>query len=406
MKEFLTNDICKFEILNKVDLLENKVNILTSVFFKRNEYYKNFGIYVRGLQKVLAFVDDKNNNPDENRFIFVLFIDHNIANDETLMRMINNSRNTVPVKFHCEIYIKNNYHQDLFGTLIRFFPMFDFPNNETNITICIDIDLHDEDYVRLQCIMKHKIKGVTASADIVRLIYENKAPYIYAHLVSYNSEKYDHRIIMDFILNAENIKSKGIYGKRLTPFGFGVDEIFLNDFLLPEIKNYKCIIDYQISYFLYHSNSRIIDKNKIDQSTKILPMILGDLLTVDMNVSEMLNFIDKNTYGIRNRTDINNELSRRYTSVIEYLEESKKHWLEKNVQHFVHKYLKNIISACIVLEITYDTKLNDVKIYNAVHDNDYVNPAYVKEKIISEAEKEILSVKDISRMKPQYLIEI
>ena len=106
--EFLTNDICTFQILEKEKLLTHGVNILVSVFFKRDQYYKNFGIYVKGLQKVLHFVDKQN---DKNKFIFVLFIDQNIADDEKIMSSIKRCKNCVPVLFKCVKYMDEKYRK-------------------------------------------------------------------------------------------------------------------------------------------------------------------------------------------------------------------------------------------------------------------------------------------------------
>src|SRR4051794_18982131 len=113
--ELLNNDICVFQILDKQELIKNNMNILVSVFFKRDQYYKNFGIYVKGLQNILRFVDDKHYNNERNKFTYILFIDQNIADDEKIMNLIRNCKNCVPVLFKCAKYIKDNYHIDLFG---------------------------------------------------------------------------------------------------------------------------------------------------------------------------------------------------------------------------------------------------------------------------------------------------
>ena len=42
--------------------------------------------------------------------------------------------------FHCDNYIIDKYHRGTFGTIIRFFPMFDFKNNDSDIVIIIDSD--------------------------------------------------------------------------------------------------------------------------------------------------------------------------------------------------------------------------------------------------------------------------
>src|SRR5579872_2477897 len=164
--EFIKNDICTFTVLNRVHLLKPGVNIIVSVFFKREKYYKNFAIYTRGLERLLKFVDDKNyNDIDNDGFVYLLFIDNHVADDPELRTMIENCHNCVPVLFGCSEYMKDGYHLDLFGTLVRFFPMFDFDKNPCNIVICVDIDLHAEDYFRLQNLMKYKHKGVTSAGD-------------------------------------------------------------------------------------------------------------------------------------------------------------------------------------------------------------------------------------------------
>ena len=99
--------------------------------------------------------------------------------------------------------------------------------------------------------MRHR--GVTGAGDISRYLYMGLVPYIYAGLLCFNHAKIDKKVIIDFISNVDTIESKGHYGKRLTPFGYGIDEIFINEFFLPKIGKINIIIDYQPSYFLFHS---------------------------------------------------------------------------------------------------------------------------------------------------------
>ena len=162
--KFITNNICEFEILNNKYLIKKNINIIVSVFFKRDQYYKNFDIYIKGLKNVLKFADSKFTKDTE--FIYIIFIDQNIANDKLIMDIINKCNNCVPILFKCVNFMVNKYHEDLFGTLVRFFPLFNFPNNPCNIVICIDIDLKNEDYYRFKFYMKYKIKGINGNADI------------------------------------------------------------------------------------------------------------------------------------------------------------------------------------------------------------------------------------------------
>ena len=371
--KLLTNPICKFKILNnKHILLKNKkINVITSVFFKRDQYYKNFNIYVQGLKKNIKFIDSNTNNPESNVFYFLLFIDHNIENDKTIMDIINKSPRTIPVKFMCSEYMKNGYYIDLFGTLVRFFPMFDFENNPCNISICIDVDLHDEDYIRLKSLMKNKIEGFAAMGALSNVINEKKTrPYVYASLVKYNMEKADNNIIINYIKNADEIKSTGHYKKRLTTFGFGVDEIFLNEVFLEKIK-YKIIIDYQISYFFYYSLKELKSAEHLEQNNKLFKVILGKYYKKGATIDELFNIIDKNTHHIRYRTPFNNEISRNFTRLIKFIIDNNKKFMKHDIQMFIHKYLKNIISSSIVIETDVNCNVTNVEKYETVYDTDY-----------------------------------
>lgn len=374
MFEFLKNEICNFEVLGKTHLLKPGVNILVSVFFKRSQYYKNFGIYVKGLRKVLTFVDDKNfNDVDNDGYVYVLFIDKHIANDPEIRAMIDSCHSCVPVLFACSEYMQNDYHVDLFGTLLRFFPMCDFDKNPCNIVICIDIDLHDEDYVRLKNVMKYRHKGITGAGDISRYLYVNLVPYVYAGLISFNHKKFDHKTIMSFIKNVDKIESKGHYGKRLTPFGYGIDEIFINDFFLPKNKKINIIIDYQPSYFLFHSKKYLMEPSRIEKTSEIFSTILGPYDKPGLTAEEKLNLVDKITYQIRDKTNQNDEISRRFTKVIEYLYQHKKIWMETQIIQFIYMYLRHIISANIVINYDYEKGITGAKAYDTVYDSDSVN---------------------------------
>ena len=371
--KFLTNDICTFKVLDKQFLLKEGVDILVSVFFKRDQYYKNFDIYIKGLNKVLQFVNNECNTTKHNMFIYVLFIDQNIADDNEIMKLISKCKYCVPVLFKCVNYMKGQFHYDLFGSMVRFFPMFDFGANPCNIVICIDIDLHDEDYIRLKSAMHYKFKDVSAAGDITRVLYKSIDPYIYAGLLCFNRKKIKQSLIIDFIKDANDgkIESKGHYGKRLTNFGYGVDEIFLNDVMVKHMGSINIIIDYQISYLLFHSKSFIVQSIKSKDTSDILDTIIGPYLIPGQSVYQKMNFIDKNCYNIRKKTQINNEISKRFTKVIDYLVKAKKQWLEQNIQQFIYTYLKHIISATLVIHVNNKNDVTSVDTYDVVYDTDY-----------------------------------
>jgi len=364
MDDIFINDICKFNITHNKHLIKENMNVIVSSFFKRNEYYKNFNIYVKGLKKLLKYVETKKKD-----YTYLLFIDENINNDNNIMNMVKKCSNCVVIVFTCSKYMIDKYHIDLFGTLVRFFPMFNFKNNPCNIVICVDIDLHEQDYFRFNKLITEQYKGIVGNGSFIEFIKgSHDKPHLYAGSISYNIKKSDYNLITDFIINIKDITTPGRYNTRFTDFGYGVDEIFLNDILLPKIGSVGVIIEYYISYFLFHSYDRILSQPK--KSEKILSAILGRYNTEINNtndIKEKLNFIDANTYKIRKRTDINNTLSKRFSKVIKYLYNNKIKWMNWNIIKFIHKYLSNVISATAVMYYDYNkNKITTVKLYDKV----------------------------------------
>ena len=332
MTEILVNKICKLEILSRSNLLFNddnspkNPNILSGVFFKNKDYYKNFGIYVSGLARTLKFIHEYNQEvesqskiPEKDqthhleRFVFLLFIDQNIRDDKKIMNIISSNKYTVPVLFNCPVYMKKHddgreYHIDLFGTLIRFFPMFDFPYNpSTNSTvITIDIELNREDRRKVEAMMRNRPNGTTASGEIHNLIYKGEIPYVYSGTLCFNREKLGSELITKFIESAHSIVGTGHYGKRLTTFGYGIDEMFLNSHLIPAVKTYSIIIEYQISYFLYYSQPYMMKQKRQDVTHRMLRMILYDMYSPNLTIDSMFEIIRKSQFI----SDIKNMIKR------------------------------------------------------------------------------------------------
>jgi hypothetical protein len=382
------NDICKLTVINKTKYINRKINVLSAVFFKSRNYYKNYSIYVSGLKKLMFLVDNSISN-----FKLILFIDINVRNDNELMNMIKRSKKTIPILFRCSEYMNDDYHIDLFPTLVRFFPFFDFQNNFTKTVIMVDIDLKHDDRNKLRSLLKINNDNIICAGDIAKFIYEEKIPYLYAGMVS-SRKKFNKNIITDFIKNAHNINSKGYYEKRLTTFGYGIDEIFLNDYLVKN-QEFSIMIDYQISYFIYHSRKYLLDPKHKNKSYNTIKLIIDGLKNISINeftqnnrfdfkdqltsstkiipddnstIEELLDFIDQNTYSIRKRTDINDILSTRFYEAIKYSLDENKRFLQKNVMDFISTYLLNIISCKLIVSIK-NNKITSINKYEIVYDS-------------------------------------
>ena len=374
------NKICKFEVKRNDHIIKNKkVNVVTSVFFKRGEYYKNFGIYVKGLSKLVRFIDDYNYHNRNDRFAFLLFIDHNVLDDSKIMGILNRSKNTIPVLFKCSEYMKGDYHLDLFGTLVRFFPMFDFPNNPCKMSIVVDIDLHREDYIKLETCMKNKPKGFTGAGTLNDVVYDSKPPYIIANTMSYNQDHFDHNLITHFIEHADEVDSLGTYGKRFTTFGFGIDEIFINEIFCPKIKKFNFVMEYQHSYFFFHSRENLLKPENRDITKRTLEMILKPILDSmdkeersNQTAEMLLDILDEKCYMVREKTQDNDNISINLSEAVKVLKKENKTWLEKPVIEFINKHLLNLISSILIISYDYDkNEITKVEPQNPVYDSTY-----------------------------------
>ena len=355
--KYLENEICNFKIIGNTKITLEKHNILSSSLFRMKKHYKNFSLYINGLNRWIKFL-----NSFSHDYILRLFIDKNIYNNKKIMDVINSSDKIEPVLFTCSSYINGGYHFDLFGTLIRFFPYFDFNNNDSKNVIVVDIDLYNEDYRRCKYLIDNNMNVITGIGTSRRFFYENKTPYIYAGVLS-NSIKFDKNIIINFIKNAPNIIDTGFYNKRLTTFGYGIDEIFVNKYLLNNVNKKGIIIEYDIHYFIHHSKERIMRSKNTDI---IFKYILGKYYENTMTKEDMFDFIGKNVYKIVNYNYVNNYLSKRFYTVIKYLHKNKNKWLERNIINIINTHLNNIISGVIVFIVS-DVELIDVITYGSVY---------------------------------------
>ena len=73
-----------------------------------------------------------------------MFIDNSIYEDSDIMKYLNKFNNITLILYKCNNFIiNNNYHVGLFDTLVRFFPLFNFKNNDYNIVYITDTDIKE-----------------------------------------------------------------------------------------------------------------------------------------------------------------------------------------------------------------------------------------------------------------------
>lgn len=278
---YLENSICNFKFIEKSKFHSDGINIISISFFKMKSGYKNFNAYINGLKYWISFIESFDNN-----FIIRLFIDQSIFNDSNIMNIIKSSKKVEPILFLCADYVIEKFHVGLFASFIRFFPIFNFKNNDAKCILVADIDLvlnkSHQDYVYFYkyCIQNcKKIKDFTFKSFLPRYLMENKFPFIRAGLFFVPEIKYDQKVLYEFLFNIkkykvlnqkDNIKYYENFNQN-TDFEYGIDETFLNKlFFVKEIKKFNVISEFNFNYLFFILNIFQKERKTILKKDKII----------------------------------------------------------------------------------------------------------------------------------------
>lgn len=353
--EFFVNDICNFNCLNKQFEYSNDDIIISTCLFKMNEHYKNFYIYINGLKRWQEYLNKLNNN----KIKYLIFIDQNIKDDDKIMYIINKSK-MIPILFDCPNYKNNNFHYDLFGSLVRFFPIFD-PKNKNKV-IVVDIDLHQEDYKKIDFFIEHinllDGLGGFANYDGINL------PYIFAGMFMC-SEKFDTSMLFDFIKNPPDMADTGFYKKRKTTFGFGIDEIFINKYMIPATKTFFSCIDYKPTNFMFYAKKNMFTKTPRKSKT-CLKYILGKYYVDGMKLDDMYNAFDKELYNTTSYSEKAIYMGKRYYNVIKYLVKNNKQLINKNLEKISYDNLLDVFSCILYIKFDKNKKESLIHTFKSI----------------------------------------
>jgi hypothetical protein len=289
VKKYLQNPICNLTPLFEIDY-RRKQNIISCCFFKLREgSYKEFSKYTNGVRKLSLYV-----SKNFKDFRVRLFIERSIYEDEEIMKLLN-SLDIDMVLYDCPDFkrgLKN--HKGLFGTFLRFFPLFDFQNNDSKYVLIADIDW---DIAAIDSLLFNSIiynmtrnrKEFSYSYIFAKGVFYDKRNnyksfinnFFYTYTLANNImglKKMNSLVLTKFLQDAEKSNKKFTFYEHnrskeiesYTNFVYGVDEYFtsviLRDYLLKEKKEYFQNIHYTISGMLYYQ----IKNKKEDKEYKNL----------------------------------------------------------------------------------------------------------------------------------------
>ena len=304
----MDNSICSFEDIFK-KLPKKKINIVSVCLFKIDNGYHDFSRYLNGAKRLKEFTKMID-------YTLLIFIDDSIyTNKEIYDKLLENTfdDNTIYIKYNCPKFKKDeNFHKGLFGTLVRFFPLFDFPNNPFKKVIISDIDFDKSSFNRMftYFITMKKLKldslcKVYSSLEYSpqffksnKRLYRNKDDIaIMACSMFFNKKKLDYNIIVNYlnkIMDTSSELYKDMRKKTLIHeiddvFAYGVDEYFLSNILYYIFKKYDINICYYKSFDLLHFlnvlHKQYINKTlkNVEEYKKLLQTVLHQPKNNDIN---------------------------------------------------------------------------------------------------------------------------
>jgi hypothetical protein len=239
----MENDVCKLTVIqNPNRRYANTVNI---VFFRAIPLTKNFQKYVDGLRGWKEYIK---NYPDSQ---LQLFVDRSIAEDVVIQSLLKELNSRV-IMFECPDYLRNDgFHLGLFGTMLRFYPLFDINTHPMSIAHVCELEPDTHIVAEMPIVDKiSKIKGLSLvyeSTDLFRVESRKREmmgkfpfPWISAGKFT-GMQKVPFKLWSNYVRDIKSGKQHSLSRTgNIRPgaaehgaFSFGIDESFLNYAYLP-----------------------------------------------------------------------------------------------------------------------------------------------------------------------------
>jgi hypothetical protein len=328
MTKYLENPICEFTPLFNIDYTKKK-NIISCSFFKMaGGGYKNFTEYSNGILHLSNFI-----KKEMKDFKLRLFIDMSIYNDKKIMDTLKNNSIEI-VLYKCPSYVVDkNKHKGIFGMFARFFPIFDFKNNDAKLVFISDIDFNSYKEVSnffyktngniINYLIKTKIiyKLHTFIYNNYSLMYISnwlfinknnyKNNYIHPYVrggSTYYYKKINYKILLNFfnLVNSSN-KIYSAYSKleknkknliKNDKYLYGSDEYFLNRIYIKYLKknnlSFGCKIKFDIltNLWVYIIHYKSVFPSKMIKIYKIFFEYIFDNYKF-ISMKKSIDYIDK-----------------------------------------------------------------------------------------------------------------
>lgn len=237
--------ICSWKINKNPDPPKGKYNIVSCVFFRKYESYKDISMYVNGLTYIIK-------NFNKILPTFRLRIYHDFSSLEIIKNILKEANiieelielYEYDIPFFKEEKDKT-YHMGTIGSFIRYLPLFDIDDHKVDKCLIHDIDNDFKDYT----------KNVIKFCDDNKITFSYRSRFCYNHLritcanddtlsqfplissFVYQTISTPYNILGDFIenlyINNDIVLMQLIKDcKLINMYEYGIDEIFMNSIYL------------------------------------------------------------------------------------------------------------------------------------------------------------------------------
>lgn len=360
----MENTICNFRtIQNPNRRYANTVNL---VFFRAIPLTKNFQKYVDGLKQWKEYMKDY---PDSQLQVFV---DQAIAEDGPIMKILG-ELNARVILFECPEFLrKDGYHKGLFGTMVRFFPMFDVNTHALRVAHIQELEpdirfVETFKYLNKVSVMTDLDMIYTSGLFFQRKLYNGQPefqcgyfPWIIAGRFM-TFKRIPFRLLTDYLKEViQNKKFFNLYTdshpankSQHGNFSFGVDEQFLNLVYMHWLIKHNCKIgiysEYSLAYPIYFRVEDILEDNR---SKAIFDYILDANSSVKSSIREF----DRMFYSRKEPTEHIRKCSERFYEMIEKYPT----WLGSKFTTFLLTFFKGVISMKFVA-VCHGTTLKEIR---------------------------------------------
>ncbi len=328
-----------------------KYNIISVCVFRMEKNYKPTTKYYDGLKNLVnivpelfpdfylriyfdaSIIETKHKNAEINKEVATMW--------KPFIEKIKNLKHVQLAQYtHPDFLIDKIYHEGLFGTLVRFIPLFDYKSNNTDLVIVTDIDLETKHINRIRKIYKLFIESESEFHFITRSCYltlprimdvEEKldkkyVPDILERIIAYiiiSRMKFPQYLLENFVNCMKNIDTQECkyiktlpatmdpkYNKKkqhiatYSNFIFGIDEFFLNTTFLKYVLDEKIVFSYtiftDITLPFYNNFMKNDDYNKPnDAIVNVYKKALGKYYDNSKSLKKNYEYFDSIVYQIK-----------------------------------------------------------------------------------------------------------